>query len=169
MEEKAPNLQLQEPVSPESLLPATDFTLLWIGLGLLVLLILIGLLVRMNKKPAAANPVARRRAAYLAAERSLEAVDEPNAREAAVRTSLVLRRFLSDATDDPSLFETHEEFISRQGALNQLTPSAREACAAGFARLAKLKYAPEIPSDEPAMVIAEARELLEILNGGFQP
>lgn len=169
MEEKAPNLQLQEPVSPESLLPATDFTLWGIGLVVLLLLILGIWWLTKRRKVAAVDPTAQRRAAYQAAKQAFESLNAPNAREAAVRCSLILRRFLADAVADPSLFETHEEFIARQDALGKLKPAAREAAATGFSHLAKLKYAPEIPTDEPARVIAGSRELLETLNGGFEP
>jgi hypothetical protein len=169
MEEKAPNLQLQEPVSPESLLPAMDYTFVWLIAGALVLLIVLAIFLNRKKaKTAAANPITVRKAAYEKARQSLESLQPANARVAAVQSSLILRRYLSEAVADPSLFETHEEFISRQDALQVLRPDAREACAAGFNRLSKLKYAAEIPLGEPANIVAESRSLLETLNGGFQ-
>ena len=167
MEEKTPNLQLQEPVLPESLVPATDHTLLWIGLGVLAFLILIYVLMRKQRK-AAKSPTNLRAQAYARAKKALDSLIPANARDAAVQVSLIIRRFLADAVGDPSLFQTHEEFISRQDSLRKLKPEASAACSAGFARLARLKYAPEIPDEDPATVVADARKLLETLNGGFE-
>ncbi len=168
MEEQAPNFQLQEPASPESLLPAHDFTLLWIGLAGLVLLIVIILIVRSLRKPKF-DPAVRRRSAYLKAKKALEALSPSDIRETAVASSLIVRGFLAEAVGDPSLFETHEEFITRQDSLTRLTPPAREACSEYFSRIARLKYAPEVPEDDPAAVIADSRILVETLNVGFLP
>lgn len=169
MDEQAPNLQLQEPISPESLLPSTDYTLVWISAVVLLLLIAALFFFLSRKRKSGSDPISHRRAAYQVAKKAFDAANPPNAREAAVESSLILRRFLAQAVSDPSLFETHEEFISRQDALKKLTPVARDAASAGFSRLAQLKYAPEIPSDEPAVVVKESRDLLETLNGGFEP
>lgn len=170
MEEKtpAPNLQLQEPLSPESLVPATDLTWLWVGLGVLVLIILLAAFLRKKRGPAAPDPKAARVAAYRRALKAFETVEAPTAREAAVQSSLILRRFLAEAAGDPSLFETHEEFISRQNALKVLSEGARDACAQGFSQLARLKYAPRVPAEDPVTVVTESRQLLETLNKGFE-
>lgn len=169
MEEKAPNLQLQEPASPESLLPSHDFTPVWIALaGLVLLLVLIAVVRALRGKPAF-DPATIRRAAYAAAKKQLDAIGHTGVRETAVATSLVIRRFLADSVGDPSLFETHEEFLGRHDSLKKLTPPAREACAGFFGRVARLKYAHDIPSDDPAAVVADARSILETLNGGFLP
>ncbi len=169
MEETAPNLQLQEPVLPESLVPAMDLTWLWIALGAFVLITLLMVLLARRKRHSTVDPLALRRAAYNAAKKSFETLAPAHTREAAVETSLILRRFLADAVSDPSLFETHEEFITRQDSLKKLTPPAREAATNAFAVLARVKYAPEIPEDKPASIVAEGRQLLEVLNGGFLP
>ncbi|HVJ45475.1 MAG TPA: hypothetical protein VM511_03750 [Luteolibacter sp.] len=168
MEEKAPNLQLQEPASPESLLPAHDFTPLWIGLAVLALLIVIILIVKACRKPRV-DPSVARRAAYLKARKAFESLTPSGVRETAVASSLIVRGFLAEAVADPSLFETHEEFLTRQDSLNRLTPPAREACSEYFSRIARLKYAPEVPADDPAAIITDSRALVEFLNVGFLP
>lgn len=168
MDEKTPTLELLEPVSPEDLVPAYDFLPLWLLLAAVVFLVFLAWFLSRRRK-SVADLAALRREAYQRAKKALDTLTGPNAREAAVSSSLILRRFLADTVNDPSLFETHEEFISRQDSLKKLTPPARDAAAAAFTRLARLKYAPEIPSDDPASVVREARELLETLNGGFQP
>jgi len=170
MEEKAPapNLQLQEPLSPESLVPAMDLTWLWIGLAVLALIIVFAVLLRKKRGAAPPDPKTARLAAYNKAIKTFENLQAPTAREAAVQSSLILRRFLADAASDPSLFETHEEFISRQNALKALSPEARDACAQGFIQLARLKYAPRVPAEDPVTVVADSRALLETLNKGFE-
>ena len=170
MEEKTPvpNLQLQEPLSPESLVPAMDLTWLWIGLAILALIIVLAILLRKKRGATAPDPKAARLAAYRKATKAFDDLKAPSAREAAVQSSLILRRFLADAAGDPSLFETHEEFISRQDALRALSPEARDACAQGFNQLARLKYAPRVPAEDPVTVVTESRALLETLNKGFE-
>lgn len=169
MEEKStPDFRLIEPVSPESLVPAIDFTPWIIGAALLlVIALLLVFLLRRRKRALAEDPKARRRAALEEACRAFEKISAANAREAAVATSLILRKFLSVAVNDPALFETHEEFISRRDALAALQSGAREACSTGFSRLARLKYAPEVPNVEPGQVISESRELLQTLDQGL--
>ncbi|WAC18176.1 hypothetical protein OVA24_13110 [Luteolibacter sp. SL250] len=169
MEEKAPNLQLQEPVLPESLVPAMDLTWVWITIAAFVVLTAVIILIGKRKKKNRIDPLALRRAAYRTAVKSFESTTADDARDAAVKSSLILRRFLSDAVGDPALFETHEEFITRRDSLEKLTPPAREAATGAFAKLARVKYAPEIPSDDPAVILAEGRLLLDTLNGGFLP
>ncbi len=167
MEEKTPNLQLQEPVSPETLIPATDFTPLWIALVAIAFLALLYFVLRSRRRHA--DPLRNLRAeAYARAKKQFEGLAAPDAREAGVSVSLILRRFLADAAGDPSLFQTHEEFIGRQESLRKLKPEAARAASVGFTRLARLKYAPEIPDEAPAGVIADGRDLLETLNGGFE-
>ena len=88
---------------------------------------------------------------------------------AAVLASLTLRDYLATAADDPALFETHEEFIARHDSLAALTEKARAAAAAGFSRLAALKYAAEPPASTASLVIESARTLLDELHRGFTP
>jgi hypothetical protein len=161
-------LELMEPASPEALVPTYE---LWpwltaAAIVLILILILLWLLLK-KRKPASTNLLALRYAAFNEAKTALENITPTNCRETAVLTSLILRKYLSTAANDPALFETHEEFISRQDSLQALTPETRSAVETGFTRLASLKYAPEIPSADPADVIADARKLLETLHQGF--
>jgi hypothetical protein len=105
--------------------------------------------------------------AFREADAGLAALAAPTARGAAVQVSLILRTYLSLAAHDPALFETHEEFIARSDSLKVLTAAAQTACREGFARLAALKYAPELPAADPAAVAVEARHLLTTLHRGF--
>ncbi len=169
MEEEAPNLQLKEPVLPESLVPAMDLTWVWVAIAAFVLVTVAIILIGKRKKKGAIDPLSLRRAAYRTAVKSFESATAGDARDAAVQSSMILRRFLADAVGDPALFETHEEFITRRDSLEKLTPPVREATATTFATLARVKYAPETPEDDPSAILAEGRRHLDVLNGGFLP
>lgn len=168
MDETPQTFELQEPASLENLIPSVGYTPWVIGGVLLLLLLLVVFAIFKSRKPAAgADAEALRRAAYLEAGTALAKIQAASPREAAVQTSLIIRRYLSIAVGDPALFETHEEFISRRDSLSKLSPDAREACGRGFDHLAALKYAPEVPAGEPAAVVAEGHSLLNTLHHGF--
>lgn len=161
------DFQLLEPASPEALVPAHSLWP-WFAAAVAIAILLIALWRLLRKrKPAAAGLAARRKAAFHKAKAALANPGPATCREAATVTSLVLREYLSAAAEDPALFETHEEFISRHDSLQALTPQARAAAEAGFTRLAALKYAPGTPEADPAQITAEARTLLETLHHGF--
>jgi len=166
MAEQSKGLELMEPASPEALLPDHGPWPWYVVAGALVLLcVLVVFLTRMRKKPA--DPHLLRDAAFAEASASLTGATAENARDAAVRCSLILRKYLASAAGDPALYETHEEFVSRHDSLKALTSDARAAAETGFAKLAALKYAPGLPDAEPAVVFAESRALLETLHHGF--
>lgn len=167
MNGKPKALELLEPASPEALVP--DYGL-WPWLAAAVLVILLGIALWMflrKRKPAGADLAAIRKAALADAQNALDKLAPGSCRETAVMTSLILRKYLSAAANDPALFETHEEFVSRHDSLQDLTPDARAAAENGFTRLAALKYAPQVPAAEPQQIITESRGLLETLHRGF--
>lgn len=167
---QAANLELREPAPPEALLPADSASALWWTL-VVVLLAAAALAVvwRLRKRRPAAPDVATLRAeAYQQALAALTALDTTvQARAVATQASLILRRYLATALSDPSLYETHEEFVARSDSLKPLTDSARAACHQGLADLAAVKYAPADAAVAPATLLAGARELLETLHHGF--
>jgi hypothetical protein len=167
MDEQAPNLQLQEPVLPESLVPAMDLTWVWVAIAAFILVTILIIVIGKTRRKSRVDPLSIRRAAYNAAVNSFGIASAVDARDAAVKCSLILRRFLADAVGDPALFETHEEFITRRDSLEKLTPPTREAATSFFAKLARVKYAPEVSSDDPSVILSEGRLLLDTLNEGF--
>jgi len=168
MKEAQTNFELYEPASPEALIP-DSWVEPWmlVALGVLILITALYFLLR-KKKSAPSDPLAARKAAYKEALASLEQIQADTSREAAVQSSLVLRKYLSLAAQDPALFETHEEFISRRNSLGVLTDDARLATESSFARLAALKYAREVDDTAPLEIVKDSRNLLETLNQGFR-
>lgn len=170
MPPESPPFQLHEPEAIESLLPGWWLPHILIGSTLLVAILLISiLLVRAGKRQRPVDPAKLREQARLKAVSALEAArtSAASARDAAVLASLALRDYLAGAAGDPALFETHEEFVARHGALATLTEPARESAAAGFAHLAALKYAANPPASTVTEVIEASRTLLDDLHRGF--
>lgn len=169
MDDEPPKLHLHELASPEALIPGASVWP-WVAgaVALVMLLAVLFMIHRARKRGSAADPAAIRRAAWLEAGTALEKITAQTARAAAIQCSLILRRYLSIAAEDPALFETHEEFIGRHDSLKPLSVEARQICSQGFDWFATLKYAPEPPAAEPATVVTEARGLLDALHHGFQ-
>lgn len=168
MDREPTGFKLIAPPSPEALVPSHDW-MPWAcaGLGILLLLLLAVILIVRKMKRASVSTADIRATAFREASSALESMTPQSCREAATRCSLVLRNYLAVTANDPALFETHEEFISRQDSLQALTQPARSAAETVFARLATLKYAPAIPDAAPMDVIAECRALLATLHQGF--
>jgi len=168
----ASSSQLAEPSQVENLLPDYGFEWWMVPAGLAVLLGLLAIyqIIHKKRRKVAGRKGDPRETAFTIAREELTEVDCKTSRQAAVRCSLILRKYLAQASNDPSLFETHEEFITRQDSLTALTEEAREACAMGFSKLAALKYAPQEATDEsaPEAVIEETRLLLHTLHHGFR-
>lgn len=162
-------LKLIEPASPEALVPAAGWSLWLIIAGIVIALIIAAIiLIRvLLKKSSAPSPAALRESAFREALAALHAVKSTQTRDAAVQSSLIVRKYLAAAAADPALYETHEEFISRHDSLQSLTPDARSAAETGFTRLALLKYAPDIPDEAPEAILEESQVLLEALHHGF--
>jgi hypothetical protein len=169
MNEKTTTYELLEPVSPETLVPNSWVEPWMIVTALVALLILVGgvwLLTR--KKAGPLDPRLAREAARAEAAAALDKIGEVPPREAAVVSSLVLRKYLATATGDPALFETYEETISRHEALKDFSEEARGSATIGFTRLAAIKYSPEDSDMETPQVVAGSRNLLEILHTGLR-
>jgi hypothetical protein len=169
MNEKSGNFELMEPRSPESLVPDSLVEPWMIAvLVLLVLGIILALLIFRRKAKLVADPHAARRAAHAEAVAALDGIEEIAPREAAVRSSLILRKYLAVVAHDPALFETHEEYLLRHEALKNFSEEARGSANLGFARLAAIKYSPDSPDMDTPQVVAGSRSLLEILQHGLQ-
>lgn len=160
------NFQLLEPASPEALLPVGGWWHGW-AVAALAALVVVALAWWWRRRRSAAGFLTIRNAAYAEAVAALARVTTDDVRDAAVQASFILRRYLAVAAGDPALYESHEEFILRRDVLPALAAADRAAAAAGFSRLAAMKYAPEIPAAAVPDVIAQCRELLENLHTGL--
>lgn len=70
----------------------------------------------------------------------------------AVHISLILRRYLAEAFNDPAIFETNEEFTLRESALAQLHPDSREPVSQYLTELSQIKYSPSGSADIPQLI-----------------
>ena len=168
MNEKSGNFELLEPASPEALVPDSWLEPWMILVAVLLALALLAVVILKKKKVARLDPLAVRQAAHAAAAAALDKIGAVPAREAAVQSSLILRRYLSVVAGDPALFETHEEYVSRHEALKAFSEDARGSASLGFARLAAMKYAAETPDMATEQVISGSQTLLEILHHGIR-
>ncbi|MGL4398454.1 MAG: hypothetical protein ACRCXD_01175 [Luteolibacter sp.] len=168
MNENAGTFELQEPPSPEALVPDSPLETWMLVIPALLILILMAVFLLKKKKQPKTDPGVLRTRAFQEATAALDQIGHVPGRDAAIQSSLIVRKYLSTAAGDPALFETQEETISRHEALKDFSEEARAAAGRGFARLAALKYA-AVPHDVEAVnITAESRDLLETLHHGFR-
>ena len=139
MFESAPNIlesipQLEDNI-PASTFHAAEYGwLVALAAGILLLLI-IGLLIlrRLRRKAPQPPPTAEE-----IALRALDHLDSTTLSPKAfsLQLSLIVREFLTGETQDPALFETHEEFSRRMDALSGIPDDATQL----LDELARLKY-----------------------------
>lgn len=168
MNEESATLELRDAAIPDALMPGYALEWWWLVLGIFILIaLLVTVMLRVRGKAPPPTRAIQRESAFREALAALMAGTPADARAAAVLSSLAVRKYLSVAAEDPALYETHEEFITRHDALNAFKPDARAAAESGFTRLAAMKYAPHQPDATPENVITESRALLETLHHGF--
>lgn len=168
MNEKSGTFALHEPRSPEELIPASPLEWWMIAVPLGLVLLITAFFFLKKRKQETPNPAELRNRAFQEAAAALDQIGHIPGRDAAIQSSLIVRRYLSTAAGDPALFETQEETLSRHEALKDFSDDAREAAGRGFARLAALKYAAVSPEAEAVNITAECRDLLKTLHQGFR-
>ncbi len=164
MEENQPSLELSDipdvgPLIPSPALPWW----VWVAMAavcIMLALALVKVLKSRNSKSAPLRNLAFREA--MAALEKARLISAPV--ELATAVSLAIRRYLSAAFADPSLFETHEEFLSRHQALATLPENTRHRLAQDFDRLARLKYAPLETQQDLSGLVPQMIQLLEHLH-----
>ena len=87
----------------------------------------------------------------------------------AIRISLIIRRYLAIAFEDPALFETNEEFTLRETALAQLPPDSRQPVIDHLHTLSQIKYAPDDSAISTDVLIDAAESLLANLEVNVTP
>ncbi|MDX1680640.1 MAG: DUF4381 family protein [Akkermansiaceae bacterium] len=164
------DLQLIEPPSHEGLMPITLGWQWWTAIAIAVLgLMGIAWLLWTRHKSTQNDPGRAHREATREALAALATCSSESTREAATECSLILRRYLAKLTGDPALFETHEEWISRHDALQDMSETTRGEIHEQLSRLAGWKYSPDEASIEPAEVVEQSRRLVQTLKQEVEP
>ena len=94
----------------------------------------------------------------------------PPMRECALRLSMILRSYLAGKTQDPALYETHEEFSQRMDSLTHVPVSCQLETRDLLEHLAEFKYAGETAEDttRAQSLIATARNLVNRIDSAQQ-
>ena len=122
---------------------------------------------RRSRKPLAAGPTPLQEALTAMAE--LDALLPPM-RECALRLSMILRAYLAGQTQDPALYETHEEFSQRMDSLANVPASCQCATRELLEHLAEFKYAGETTHDTTRAhaLVETARDLVARIEAAQQ-
>ena len=137
----------------------------WASGALVLLILILGgfLLYRLLRNTTPAPATVDFHGAYRRAVAEVESSSDLPPRDSALRISGAIRLYLATVCSDPSLYETHEEFISRHEALSNFSPEIREVTARCLTRLASVKYSkPRNEKDED--FAAESRSVLDQLH-----
>ena len=150
-----------EPTLPE---PPGPGIAPWI-VGTLVLgAILLALIIWSRRRHSPSHPLRFKEIVYRDAITALTQLAPVGIRETAIQTSLILRQFLAKVTNDPALYETHEEFVTRQDSLKSLSPATQASTKQLFDGLAAIKYDREVADRQPSELIADSKGLLATLH-----
>lgn len=147
---------LQQPGLPWEVWALVSFCSLLLGYLLLRF-------ITRKKPPVPPNFQLANQAAYRDAMIRLKDAATMSLDDAATVTSGTLRHYLSQVCGDPSLFETHEEFLARHQALNAYPEDIRRQVSHTFSQLAQLKYDKD-RYGEPSKLSRDGCALLEVLH-----
>lgn len=124
-------------------------------------------LYRRNRKPAvpAVTPLQEALASIAELDAQL-----PPLRECALRLSMILRSYLAGQTQDPALYETHEEFSQRMDSLANVPVSCQLETRDLLEHLAEFKYAGETATDATRAhaLVESARNLVARIDTAQQ-
>ena len=157
--------EIRDIIEPSEFIPEPT-TPWWIwALAISVGLILITLIILLNQK----NKPHKTRKTLLEKARSelsrlKKKSSELSTEKLATQISMVIRRYLEAAFEDPALFETNEEFTLRANALGTLHPDTRTQITDYLQQLSHFKYSPskntETIKDQAASLLTGAEDLL---------
>lgn len=98
--------------------------------------------------------------AWTIAQSALSQYQAPSPQQAALHASLVLRNYLASTVNDSSIYETHEEFLTRSSALSCFNAELKSKIIQHFDALAHLKYAPLPEASSAESILENSRALL---------
>lgn len=144
--------ELEQGIPAEALEPGTlSPWLLWGSIvGIILIAGILVLLILKKRKQARPAPTAEEIALQRLAELKEQ---QPNLRTCSLELSMILREYLTGKTEDPALFETHEEFSRRLDALSAIPRECQYATRMLLEKFAELKYAGR--QDNAPQVVAE--------------
>ena len=160
------NDELHDIIDPAPLLPGMHVPwYTWVIIAL-VILAAIGLFIYFltRTKPAPPGSVA---SIYQKSRKHLElllgAISKQPLSQIATEASFAVRRYLAACLSEPALYETHEEFLLREDALDRLPAGSRDKLNPLLEQLAALKYSPSHTDPENAEIIL--KKSLNTLQG----
>lgn len=132
---------LQQGISAEELEAAAATSWLWWCLlaGGLILATVVAYVVYRRHRNTPPPPVPEEIA--LAALDAMQTTTPPDLRECSLELSMIFRQYLTGKTQDPALYETHEEFSRRLDSLSTIPAECQAETRQLLDYLASLKYA----------------------------
>ena len=164
MDENTPKLDLRDIPEVEKFIPHPALPWwAWLMIALFSVALVLFFVRLARRKVATAESI--RAKAYHEAMTELEkAKSIQNPVTLATTVSLTIRHYLALVFSDSSIFETHEEFLSRHDALARLPEPSRQQISTHFQQLARLKYAPVEESRDLSGLIPQAIALIDHLH-----
>ena len=161
-----PSDELHDIADPAPYLPGIAVPLwFWIALATLLFLGVSCVLFFILRRTSPAQPPEL--SFYGESRRTLERLRESLAgrslAEVATDASLIMRHYLVVTLQEPALYETHEEFLLRPDALEELPAGARERLAPLLDQLAQAKYSPSARNEQAANDLVNS--CLQVLQG----
>ncbi len=164
MPESTPKLDLRDIPEVEKFIPHPALPWwAWVAIALVVVALIL-LIIRMARSKTATAESIRAKAYDEAMSALAKARSIQNPVTLATTVSLTIRHYLALCFHDSSLFETHEEFLSRHDALAHLPEPTRQQISTHFQHLARLKYAPVEENRDLSGLIPQAIELIDHLH-----
>lgn len=163
MEDSTQDLRLVEPPSADGLMPYPITWATWcVIIGVILLLVVMAILIwrKARQSPAAPGQDLRQKA-RADAMAALAGCLMENPNQTATECSLIVRRYLSEITGDPALYETHEQWVMRHDALEDFNDSLKQQVGELFSKLAALKYAPEHQGGSPSALVENSRHVVD--------
>lgn len=161
-----PSDELHDIADPAPYLPGIEVPLwFWIALATVLLAATSCLLfVILRRKPPPAPPdLSFYGQSRHTLERLRESLGGRSLAEVATDASLIMRHYLEVTMQEPALYETHEEFLLRPDALEELPAGARQRLAPLLDQLARAKYTPSPHDEEAAHELVDS--CLTVLQG----
>ena len=118
--------QLEDNIEPSNFMPELFWTPLMIaGASALLLVLLMLILYLAYRKKSVVPPPTSKQIALTALDKLRH--QEIHMQEFSITLSMIMRQFIAGQTQDPALFETHQEFSQRIDSLSALPPKIGRA------------------------------------------